>query len=320
MAEFHLAGEAMNLDIHTAVQTLFFLFLTGAILSVFFGIRTIRSGQRLLYFRKRRDMVSRGWRTILGAVILFGAAFAVNRYAEPAAYRYFPPSPTITQTPTITLTPTISLTPTITMTPTITNTPSVTYTPALPDSIRSDIQITITPNPDAMFSPVLVAREIDENYQPVDPQVEFENPITVLYGAFSYDQMVVGSHWAALWYRLSDQELICFESKPWDGGTGGYGYTECAPSPAEWLAGEYEVQIFVGTEWKSSGRFTITGNPPTPLPSPTATRTPTTTWTPTATGTPTLRPSITPTPTVTRTPTPTSTPRPTNTRAPTATY
>lgn len=310
----------MNLDIRTAIQTLFVLTLAGVVLSIFIGIRTIRSGQRLLYFRKRREMVSRGWRTIFGAFLLLGFAFAINRYAEPTAYQFFPPSPTITQTPTITLTPTITVTPSITLTPTITNTPSVTYTPSMPERIRSGILTTITPNPSAVFSPVLVARRIDDNYQPVSPQNMFANPVTTLYGAFSYDQMIVGSHWAALWIRLSDQKLLCYESKPWDGGTGGYGYTECTPSPDEWLPGDYEVQIFVGTEWKNSGRFTITGEPPTPLPSATNTSTSTSTWTATTTGTATLRPTVTPTPTVTRTRTTTPTPRPTNTRAPTATY
>ena len=310
----------MNLDIRTAVQTLIVLILLGMFLSIFAGIRTIRSGKRLLYFRKRREMVSRGWRTIFGAMILAGFAFMLNRYAEPVAYRFFPPSPTITLTPTITSTPTITLTPTISLTPTITNTPSITFTPALPDSIRSGILTTITPNPEAVFSPVLIARGIDENFQPVDTQIEFANPVTKLFGTFSYDQMVPGSHWAALWYRLADQKLLCFESKPWDGGSGGYGYTECEPSSDEWLAGEYEVQIFVGTEWKSSGRFNVSGSPPTPLPTSTSTRTPTATWTITPTGTATLRPTITPTPTVTQTRTATPTPKPPATRAPTATY
>ena len=41
---------------------------------------------------------------ILGAV-----AFLLVKFGEPVAYRYFPPSPTITRTPTITTTPTITL-------------------------------------------------------------------------------------------------------------------------------------------------------------------------------------------------------------------
>jgi hypothetical protein len=28
--------------------------------------------------------------------------------------------------------------------------------------------------------------------------------------------------------------------------------------------GDYDVQIFVGTEWNNSGRFTISGEPPLP--------------------------------------------------------
>jgi len=154
----------MNLDIRTAVQTAFFLLLAGLVLSVVLGIHTIRSGKRLLYFRKRREMVSRGWRMIFTGVLLGGVAFVISRYAEPTIYRYFPPSPTVTLSPTITFTPTISLTPTISQTPTITHTPSITNTPGLPDSITARIKTTITPGADAVFSPVVIAREIDENF------------------------------------------------------------------------------------------------------------------------------------------------------------
>ena len=69
---------------------------------------------------------------------------------------------------------------------------------------------------------------------------------------------------------------------PWDGGTGGVGYTDWNPEPYLWLAGEYEVQIFVGLSWKTSGRFTVEGQPPTAVPSatPSPTRTSTSTLAP----------------------------------------
>jgi len=70
----------MNLDFRTAFQTLLVLIIIAVILSILAGIRTIRSGQRLLYYRKRRDLIARGWRTIFGAVVLVGVAFAINRY------------------------------------------------------------------------------------------------------------------------------------------------------------------------------------------------------------------------------------------------
>ena len=171
----------------------------------------------------------------------------------------------------------------------------------------------------------------------MEPVSEFANPITKLYGAFTYDKMVDGVQWTALWVRLSDAEILCMETKPWDGSTGGYGYTDCEPSSDQWTAGEYEVQIYVGTQWNNSGRFMVTGNPPaptvtrtptrtatatrtitsTPTPSPTRTATPTfgpsPTLTITLTWTPTLTFTVTMTPTVTRTRPPTSTLWPTRT-------
>jgi len=161
-----------------------------------------------------------------------------------------------------------------------------------------------------------------------------------MYALFSYDQMADGSQWTALWYR--EDELVHYETIPWNGGSGGLGYTDWQPEPYEWLPGTYEVQIFVGTIWKVSGQFTVEGNPPTPIPSktPTPTNTPTRTKTPTRTPWPTATPiptntprptrtpyisptatlSPTPWPTLTRTPvTPSITPWPTSTRTPTST-
>ena len=116
----------------------------------------------------------------------------------------------------------------------------------------------VTPNAAAIFSPLQFSQKIDKNL-PVKPAVTFANPVGRLYGAFSYDKMNNGAQWSALWYRLADHVLICTETKPWDGGTGGYGYTECNPSSEQWQPGDYEVQIFVGVNWENSGRFSVTG-------------------------------------------------------------
>jgi len=45
----------MNLDIKTAVQTAFYISIFGVLLGIVLGIRNIRSGRKLLYFKKRRD-------------------------------------------------------------------------------------------------------------------------------------------------------------------------------------------------------------------------------------------------------------------------
>ncbi len=319
----------MNLDIQTGIQTAFIITLLLGVLSLLLGIRSIRAGVRLQYFRKRRDRMVQGWRMVFIACGFGVASFLVTTYAAPVAYRVYPPSPTVTLTPTTTITPTISPTPTITLTPTSTNTPSITNTPSMPQEVEQKFESTTTPKVVPIFSGLRFARELDKKtFQPVDPATEFANPITKIFGVFSYDQMTPLAQWSALWYR--DGQLVFFETLPWNGGTGGYGYTEWQPPSGEWLPGTYEVQIFVGTEWikGASGTFTVTGTPPTSAPTSTPTSTPTPTRTigpsptrtpsptPTVTLTPTvtITPTITRTPTITLTPTITRTPRPTDTR------
>ena len=293
----------------------------AVVFSLWIGWRTIRQGQKLPFFRKHREQIARGWRLIFLAFVWAGVAFAVSRYAEPVAYTIFPPSPTITNTGTTTLTPTISLTPTITDTPTITNTPSVTDTPSMPQAVATLFQSTITPNPESVISAPVFARALEDGL-PVNPSTEFENPIETLYGSFSYDKMLAGSQWTALWYRGDD--LLCVETLPWDGGTGGYAYSECTLPPDQWLAGDYELRLFVGMEWINSGQFVVIGDPPTPQPtlSPTNTITPSPTLGPSPTFTP-RPPTNTPAPTFTSPPTstvvPSNTPRITDTRWPSPT-
>ncbi len=294
--------ESLNLDIDTALQVLFFLSVLGAVLAVVSGLQSIRAGTRLMFFRKRQEMIMRGWRNIFLGAILGAVSYSLNNYAEPAIYRVFPPSPTVTLTPTITQTPTISLTPTITLSPTITTTPLFSPTPILPTTFAEKFLSEVTPSADAVFSGLQFSEKIEGNL-PVDPVTEFNNPITHLYGTFSYDKMNDGSQWTAIWIR--GDEIVCDETKPWDGGTGGYGYTDCLLPADEWLPGDYEVQVFLGTRYITGGKFVLKGN------APTATRTP--------------LPTRTPAPTITRipssTPIPTQTPyiRPTDTRQPTAT-
>jgi hypothetical protein len=315
----------MNLDIKTAVQTAFYISIFGVLLGIVLGIRNIRSGRKLLYFKKRRDLMVRGWRLLFMALVMIGVAFFMNSYAEPAAYLVFPPSPTVTLTATITLTPTMTVTPSISPTASITPTPAISYTPHIPDEITVEFTSVVSANEDVLFSSLTFSRKLDDDYQPIDPLTEFENPVSKIYASFSYDKMSVDAQWSTIWYRLTDHAIICYETKPWDGGTGGYGYSDCEPSSIDWKPGEYEVQLFVGTKWLVSGRFTVVGEPPTPTasPSPTWTATPTRTTTPTRTLTssPTITSTRTPLPTTTNTPTRTNTPTITQTatRIPTST-
>jgi len=311
----------MNLDVKTGVQTAFFLAIIGLILSFLLGLRSIESGRKLTFFKKRRDLMSRGWRLLAGSLIFLGLSYFLYGYAEPTVYIFFKPSPTITITPTITLTPTITQSPTITLTPSITPTSEFSPTPQLPINIIREFKAKVTPNPDSVFSSIVFTKQIDNEKLPIKPALEFANPVIKLYGTFSYDKMLVGSQWTALWLRLENHEVICYETKPWDGSTGGYGVTECQPSSDKWLPGRYEVQIYIGENWVVQTGFLITGQPIKPTITRTQTRTVTNTYTITPSRTITTSKTITPSKTITLTPTPsqTSTPRPTNTNTITST-
>ncbi|HNY19316.1 MAG TPA: hypothetical protein PKJ76_04675, partial [Flexilinea sp.] len=178
ITNMNLLGKInLNLDISAGVGTAFLLALGGAVLSFILGVRLIRKGSRLVYFKKRQAMVSRGWRFILISILLLIAAYLLNNFAKPAIYSIFPPSPTITNTATITLSPTISETPTISLTPTLTETPSITNTPALPDFIRTQATSMIDPGTALVFSPIQFTRELGEDGLPVETREVFENPI-----------------------------------------------------------------------------------------------------------------------------------------------
>lgn len=282
------------------------LAVLGGIISFLVGLRRIRRGRMVAYYRMKNKQVAGGWRTLLFAFFLTGMAVMVRLYAEPAAYRYFPPSPTRSLTPTITLTPTISLTPTITETPTITLTPAKSYTPTItvtpfmPADIKAQFTSVVTPNPESVFSPLTFSTSA-RNYQAVDPQKVFENPLKQIIVTYSYDKMNDGVEWSALWYR--NGQLLKYETSPWEGGTGGYGQYTLELPQEQWLSGTYQLIFFVGTEWKVLGEFLVRGDPPTPTATPTSS----------ATRPPTLSP------TSTRTPLPTFTPKKTDTRWPTVT-
>ncbi len=323
------------LDIQSGVTVAVILAAILAIVSLITGLRLIWKSRDLRFFRMRRDRQVQGWRRIFAAILLGLAAWALNSFAEPVAYSFFEPSATPTTSPTITLTPTVSLTPSITLSPTITetpaesNTPTITPTPHIPLAIEGKFTGTLTPPAEAVFSAIEFSNiGLDGLNRALEPTDTFTNPVGSMFAAFSYNELADGIQWTALWYR--QDELVSFETKPWDGGTGGYGFSEWHPKAEEWLPGEYQVQLFLGFDWYQVDFFTIIGNPPpstatfTPTPSMTLapTRTPTLTLSPTIT----LTPSNTPTPSKTPTQTPlpgtvqpTSTSIPTITRQPTAT-
>jgi len=289
------------MDIHAGLMATALLAVVFAWFSLRGGLRALQSARKMTFYRLRRQRQAGGWRLLGLALLLLALALWLPFYGEPLVYQYFPPSPTpsrtptITPIPTLTLSPTMTLSPTITDTPVITDTPTITPTPFIPLAVLALFQSSITPNPEAVFSPLQFSTKM-ENMQAVAPTTFFQNPVGHMYATFTYDKMLPGVQWTALWYY--EGHLVHAETKPWDGATGGYGFADWNPSPDQWKPGRYEVQLFVGEEWKVVGRFFVAGEPPTLTP----TRTPT--------------PTFTPTPTRTSSPTPASTPSPSGTPLP----
>ena len=265
------------------VQSLVLFFICGFLAAIWYGCRMIRSARGLPYFLLRRERLTQGWRWVFLGIVLGVAGLLTQIGGLRVAYVILPPTPSVTPTGTTTLTPTITLTATITRTPTISSTPTIsatpteTPTPRLPDALaRLLIRETVTPDPDAAFSPIEIATRLDSLNRPLDPAEVFENPLGRVFGAFTYNNLRDGIRWTAIWYRGAEE--ICIETKAWDGGTGGYGYTECHPD--QWLPGDYEIQMFLGEQWKVSARFRVVGEPPLPTSTPSATPSSTSTITP----------------------------------------
>ena len=259
----------MALDQTILLLTL--IFALGLLAAIWIGWKQIQAARKLPYFLLRRERTSIAWRWF-GLAVLFGIAGIVSvTLGKRAVYALYPPTPSITPTPTETSTPTITPTlkytntPTLTLTPSITPTATQTSTPSLPDEISILLlRETQTPDPEAVFSPIQVSRRIDRQNLPIGASDTFTNPVGRLFGTFTYNFLTDGIRWTAIWYAGPD--LVCLETQPWDGGTGGYGYTEC--ELATWMPGEYEIQIFLGETWRISTRFIIEGDPPTPTQTP----------------------------------------------------
>ncbi len=272
----------MSIDVKAGVIAATILTLIFFLISFISGVQTILDGRKVKFFQLRRDQTIRGWRLIVLGVLWVIFGIAVFLFGEPIAYHYITPSPTLpmtltpSRTATITNTPTITKTPTITLTPAESYTPEPSQTPHIPLAVEARFEGRLTPPPEAAFSPLIFTNiGLDDDYNPIGPGNQFTNPVGHLYAVFSYARLEDDIQWSALWYTGND--LVHYESIPWNGGSGGIGYTDWDPASDLWQSGEYVIQIFLGTDFQISGSFTVIGDPPTP----------TVTLTPSASSTPT---------------------------------
>ncbi len=273
------------------------------------GVRALRLGSRTIYFRHRRQRVLAGWWMTGAALLLAGLA----------ALTFHPQNPLLVPAP-LTATPLeraslAPATPSRTSTPTprpsraVTATASPTPAPHLPLSLEIMVVSSVTPQASATVGEIWFSDALNGVY-PVGNRLEWSNPLFRMYASFVYSHMTYGAQFTALWFR--NGELVFFESGPWQAGGHGRASSKWEPAPHEWHPGEYEVQFFVGTEWKATGHFSVTGEPlpPTFTPTLTLTRTSTalSTSTSTALSTSTPSPTWTSSRVAPNTPTPTATP------------
>lgn len=250
-----------------AVQIVALLFAGGMAFALYMGWRELTSAKLLPFYQVRRRRVTRGWRFIIIGVAIGLVATAELIFGMEAAARLgsgiaAPPDDLVDNVSTAAVTATITRTPQDTATPSITPSPTERGTPTLPDGLADQFAESVTPDARALFGPIDVATEIIYPARPGEE--EFDSVEGPLYGLFSYDYLELGVRWTAVW--IWENEVICVESKPWDGGRGGWGYTECEPD--RWPPGEYFIHMFLGEEWWISVEFTILNAAVTQTPTP----------------------------------------------------
>jgi hypothetical protein len=195
----------MKVDIHSAVVTVIIISVLSATISILSGIKAFQKGNKVSYYRLRRIQISSGWRGLAIGLILATFAFLTGHFGEPISYNFFPPSPTQTPSPTVTTTPTDSKTPTISLSPTISPPPAISYTPTttgtpfLPIAIETQFKSIVTPSSAAIFSPLIFSLKVN-NFQAVDPQTVFQNPLRSVFVTYTYDGMLDGVQWTEIWY------------------------------------------------------------------------------------------------------------------------
>lgn len=226
--------------------------------------RSMQNARRYPAYAMQRRYKTAALRQFIAAGLLFLFALFIPAYGTPVVYFFSPPSPTPSPSPTaaplvVAIPPTETSLPAETTTPLPPGAPTATVTPFIPVAIEAMFKGLVTPNPEAVFTEIQFSTKFD-GVNPIDPQKSFRPPIQTIYGGFDYNNLIPETQWTALWYR--DGNLVCYETKPWDGGTGGIGgYTECANPFGGWQPGNYEVQIFMGYELKKIGRFVVLPNP-----------------------------------------------------------
>jgi len=287
----------------------------GAILSLLSAIRTLQKSRSWSNFRHRQRMLGQARSSLVVAVLCAAAAagllvvrqggrsvtFSPLEFPATVIGRVFASrTPTLQSSPTTTSSATHGLptAPPATPSSAFPTTPAPTATPSIPIAVEAMIQGTATPAFKVEIGRLRFSTTIDR-YELIAPGESFRNPIKQMYTVFTYQPADQRVPWIALWYQDGDLQNV--DATSWESSPPGIGVAGWARDPVQWQAGQYDVQIFVGTSWKATGTFSLAGEPPT------VTATPSATGTPAATATGTPAPSATATWTATASPVPSAT-------------
>jgi len=298
------------------------IFGLGAILGLLSAIRILQKSRSWSNYRLRRRFLGEARGALVLAVLSGAVAVALLVLSQSGRSTSLPipalPGSILsrvfaTRTPTARSAPTSS--PTATQSPptapvvvpsaAFPMTAEPTSTPSMPIAVEALIQGTETPAAEVEVGRLRFSTTIN-GFTLIAPAESFPNPIKQMYAVFAYQPSDRAVAWTALWYQNRDLKYV--DTTSWTSSPPGIGIAQWTRETVEWEPGEYEVQIFVGTAWRATSSFSLTGEPPTFTPEATATgtarATATRTLTATPTGTPSPIASPVPSPTATQTPLP----------------
>lgn len=239
--------------------------LVGLALALLVAVRAYFQVRRAEFYVVREEARRAGLRAILMVFLLALLTLVAVFFPRQAARPQATPLPTL-QTPAQTLTTvptsapstaTPTATPTAAPQPTATEPFIPTSTPpaTLPPEFASPLPSAVPPPGDARLEFWTFSQEVSENSQPVRPGTQFEAGIERVYLFFRYDGLLPNASWAAVWYK--DGQLL----------SGGAYLWESQRPTGEWYvyltledgypAGEYEVQVWLGSRLQIRARFSV---------------------------------------------------------------
>ncbi|RMH02183.1 MAG: hypothetical protein D6706_00775 [Chloroflexi bacterium] len=116
--------------------------------------------------------------------------------------------------------------------------------PVLPPEF-DQLEPTAELRPDTQLGEIAFSTEVNNDYQPINPQRIFAEGNYTLYATFSYHAMQNGMEWAWVWRR--NGEVVDGGNQIWQYGSDGPGYIYFSPEEG-FQPGEYTLEVWVNGE------------------------------------------------------------------------